>query len=145
MSGRTFFEDGRRIGAEFRHPVDELEPETESAEWSVDLYGLVEKVAFSFLTGNPEINSVAWRFLLGKQSGSMREHARRSGCSVAAISRQINRIARLFEMPLHTPHLRAARREITRASWKRRRQRAGGCRPAARMLAGESTDQGGRP
>ena len=145
MRDHAFFENGQRIGVEFRHPIDEFEPEPEVDGYSVDLYGLVEKVACSFLTGDPNINRVAWKFLLGKQSCSMRDYARRAGCSVAAISKQNNRIARLFAMPLHNPHLRVARREITRVSWTKRRQRAGGCRPAARELVGESTDQGGRP
>jgi len=145
MRDLAFFESGRRIGVDLRHPIDEFEPEPEVDGFSVDLYGLVEKVACSFLTGDPKINRVAWKFLLGKQSGSMRDYARRMGCSVAAISKQINRLARLFAMPLHNPHLREARREIARVSWGERRQRAGGFRPAARVLADGSTGEGGRP
>jgi len=128
---RTFYDDyGQRITVDHRTPVDDIEPDEPTPRHSPHILTLMEKVAGTFLRGNPRITRVAWQFLLGAQSGSMRRHARDIGCTVAAISRRINTLSREFGMPVHNPHLREQRREITRASWEKRKRRADRSRPA---------------
>lgn len=144
MSADTFFENGKRVPASLHHPVDDIEPDESPAQRVPDLLTLVEKVASTFLRGDPNINRAAWRFVLGAESDSMREYARRIGCTAAAISRQVNGIAREFGIPLHNPHLRAARQEITRISWEKRRRRVSRSQPAANALFDKHPTKGGR-
>jgi hypothetical protein len=144
VSRDTYFENGERVAVSWRHPVDDIEPDEPTAPAMPDVLSLVEKVAGTFLRGNPRINVAAWRFLLGVESESMREYARRIGCTAAAISRQVNGIARTFGMPLHGPHLRDARREITRLSWEKRKRRASRSQPAARAQLEDHPTQQGR-
>ena len=89
MSADTFYENGNRVPASLHHPVDDIEPDESPALRVPDLLTLVEKVASTFLRGDPNINRAAWRFVLGAESDSMREYARRIGKNPAHTAPQL--------------------------------------------------------
>jgi hypothetical protein len=83
----SYYDNGCRIAVDHTTPVDVLEPESEPThEIDRDLLTLTEKIASTFLRGDPEVTRIAWRFLLRKEPMSIRACARRVGCSAAAIS-----------------------------------------------------------
>jgi len=131
-------------------PVDVLEPEVESTRAdSHDWLTVTERLAATYLTGNPALTRIAWRVLLNKEPESIRACARRAGCSPAAISKRVMIFSEQFNVPLRNPHIRAMRSRITRDSWRKRRRREDLNLPAANDEQSKMNDcaevKGGRP
>ena len=148
----TYFDDnGCCIAVDYTTPVDVLEPEVESTRAdSHDLLTVTERVAASYLTGNPALTRIAWRVLLNKEPESIRACARRAGCSAAAISKRVVILSEQFNVPLTNPHIRAMRSRITRDSWRKRKRREDTRPPAAtdedQLRTNAPTEEkGGRP
>ena len=119
-----FDHDGRPTAVDLTHPVDVLEPDEASPAHDLpDALTLTERIAESYLAGDPAITRIAWRVLLNHEPASIRACARRAGCTAAAISRRAAILAEQFGMPLRRPQIRALRRWLTRESWKTRRRR----------------------
>jgi hypothetical protein len=147
----TYFDDNRcRVAVDHTTPVDVLEPEVESSRAdSHDLLTVTERVAATYLTGNPALTRIAWRVLLNKEPESIRACARRAGCSPAAISKRVMILSEQFNVPLRNPHIRAMRSRITRDSWRKRKRREDRNPPAANDDQSKTNDRaevkGGRP
>jgi hypothetical protein len=118
-----FDQDGQPAAVDFTHPVDILEPEEAPPDRGVaHTLTLTERIADTFVTGNPEITRIAWRVLLNQEEDSIRACARRAGCTAAAISRRAKILAETFGLPLRRPQIRALRRWLAHESWKTRRR-----------------------
>ena len=79
---RAFFDDARcPVAVDTTHPVDLLEPEDDGRIGAdFDWLNVTEKVADTYLAGDPAVTRIAWRVLLGKEPESIRACARRAGC-----------------------------------------------------------------
>lgn len=129
----SYYESGCRIAVDHTTPVDMLEPESEPThEIDSDLLTLTEKIASTFLRGDPEVTRIAWRFLLRKEPMSIRACARRAGCSAAAISRRVRILSEQCNLPLSNEKLRQLRRDVAERAWEKRKRREEVNPPAAR-------------
>ena len=132
-----------------RHPVDHIEPLEESTCCDLhDWLTVTEKVATSYLTGDPAVTRIAWRVLLRKEPESIRACARRAGCTAAAISKRVRILMEQFNLRQTTPRLRKIRRQIACEAWKRKRREE--LNPPAASDDQSKTDdrakrKGGRP
>lgn len=147
---RAFFDDARcPVAVDTTHPVDLLEPEDDgSVGADFDWLNVTEKVADTYLTGDPAVTRIAWRVLLGKEPESIRACARRAGCSAAAISKRVRILMEHFNLRMTKPHLRTLRRMIAREAWERKRREE--MNPPAVALDQSKMDaqtqtEGGRP
>ena len=97
----TWFDhDGRPTAVDLTHPVDVLEPDEASPAHDLpDALTLTERIAESYLAGDPAITRIAWRVLLNHEPASIRACARRAGCTAAAISRRATILAEQFGHP----------------------------------------------
>ncbi len=120
----AFDDSGERIAVDWRTPVDELEPEEGARQEAPSAVTLVERIAATFTRGDSKITALAWRFLLGDEPESMRRCAGRAGVSAAAISRRARILSEAFGLPLRNPHHREQRREIARATGRKKKRRA---------------------
>ena len=122
---RAFFDDARcPVAVDTTHPVDLLEPEDDGRIGAdFDWLNVTEKVADTYLAGDPAVTRIAWRVLLGKEPESIRACARRAGCSAAAISKRVRILMEHFNLRMTKPHLRAMRGKIAREAWKKRRRK----------------------
>lgn len=128
----SYYENGNRIAVDHKTPVDVLEPESEpSHEIDTDLLTLTEKIASSYLRGDPEVTRLAWRFLLRKEPLSIRACASRKGCSAAAISKRVRILSEQFRLPLSNPKIRELRRHLANQYWEERKRREDVNPPAA--------------
>ena len=130
-----FDDDGNPTAADWRTPDKVLEPEEPNERETPSTITIIERIASTFTTGDSRITALAWRYILGDESESMRRSAKRAGVSTAAISKRARVLAKTFGMPLRNPHNRDQRREITRASWRKQKRRAGLPDPPPRMNA----------
>ncbi len=131
--GPSYYENGCRIAVDHTTPVDVLEPESgPTHEIDSDLLTLTEKIASTFLRGDPEVTRIAWRFLLRKEPMSIRACARRAGCSAAAISRRVRILSEQFNLSLSNPKNRELRRMLANEYWEKRKRREDVNPPAAR-------------
>lgn len=129
----SYYENGCRIAVDHTTPVDVLEPESEPThDIDTDVLTLTEKIAFTYLRGNPEVTRIAWRFLLRKEPMSIRACARRVGCSAAAISKRVRILSEQFNLPLSNPKIRQLRRILASEYWEKRKRREDVNPPAAR-------------
>lgn len=116
-----WFDNGVPVAVDTRTPVDDIEPEPRP-ERPVDLLQVVERVAGTFVRGNPRVTALAWRVLLGAQIDSMRKCARRAGCTAAAISHRAGMLAREFGIRPREPRLRQMRRSLALQAWAKKRR-----------------------
>lgn len=120
-----FSDDCSPTAVDETHPVDVLEPQDMPVDRGLtDTLTLTERIAASYVSGDPAITRIAWRVLLNQEPESIRACARRTGCTAAAISRRVKILAEDFGLPLTRPQVRAMRSWITRESWKARRREA---------------------
>ena len=127
-----YYENGCRIAVDHTTPVDVLEPESEPTHRiDADFLTLIEKIASTFLRGDPEVTRIAWRFLLRKEPMSIRACARRAGCSAAAISKRVRILSEEFRLPLSNPKIRELRRHLANQYWEERKRREDVNPPAA--------------
>ncbi len=125
-----FDDNGRPTAVDDTHPVDLLEPEaTSPARGLPDALTLTERIAESYVTGDPAITRIAWRVLLNQEPASIRACARRAGCTAAAISRRAAILSMQFGLPMPGLHVRSLRRWNERETRKPRRR--GATRPPA--------------
>lgn len=144
MNAGYFDDQGARIAVDWRTPVDELEPEDDARLEAPSAMTLVERIAATFTRGDSKITELAWRFLLGAESQSMRRCAARAGISFAAISRRARIIAEEFGLRLRDPHVRHMRRDVALAAWRKRKRRARlPDSPPVMEPTTETSDQGG--
>ncbi|HPA20526.1 MAG TPA: hypothetical protein PLU30_22435 [Verrucomicrobiae bacterium] len=116
-----WYENGAPVAADNRTPVDEIEPEPQPRR-AIDLLRVVERVAGTFVRGNPRVTLLAWRVVLGAECDSMRKCAARAGCTAAAISHRAGVLAREFGLRPRGPRLREMRRGLALQAWERRRR-----------------------
>jgi hypothetical protein len=130
---RVYFDEERRpIAVDTTHPIDLLEPDCEPTHHiGCDLLTLTEKVADSYLTGDPAVTRIAWRVLLRKEPESIRACARRAGCTAAAISKRVRILAKQCGLPLNDEKLRELRRQLATRAWQKRKRREATRPPAA--------------
>jgi hypothetical protein len=127
-----YYENGSRIAVDHTTAVDVLEPETEPThEIDCDLLTLTEKIASTYLRGDPEITRIAWRFLLKKEPMSIRACASRAGCSAAAISKRVRVLSEQCRVPLSNPKIRELRRVLAKQYWEEQKRREDVNLPAA--------------
>lgn len=147
---RPYYENGCRVAVDHTTPVDTLEPETEPThDVGCMVFTLTEKIALTYTRGDPEVTRIAWRFLLRKEPMSIRECARRKGCSAAAISKRVRILSEEFNLPLSNAKLRQLRRFVAERVWAKRKRREEVNPPAARDDQSKASNQtnlnGARP
>lgn len=145
-----FDEDHRPALVDERHPVDLLEPEERPVDRGLpDFITMVDVIGETYIRGETEITRAAWKFLLKKESRSMRECAKRIGCTPQAISMRVRLLAEQFGYPINNEQKRAMQREVASRSWAKRRRRRATRPPAAADEQLEdnspSPKKGGRP
>lgn len=119
-----YYENGSRVAVDHTTPVDVLEPESEPThEIDSDFLTLTEKIASTYTRGDPEVTRIAWRFLLRKEPMSIRECARRKGCSAAAISKRVRILSEQCNLPLSNAKLRQLRRDVAERAWEKKKRR----------------------
>ena len=118
----SYYDNGCRIAVDHTTPVDALEPDSEPTR-DIDVLTLTEKVAESYLTGDPAVTRIAWRVLLKKEPASIRACARRAGCTAAAISRRVRILSEQCGLPLDNEKIRDLRRELAKRAWEKRKRR----------------------
>jgi hypothetical protein len=132
------------------HPVDILEPEEAPPDRGVaHTLTLTERIAETYVSGDPAITRIAWRVLLNHEPRSIRACARRAGCTAAAISKRVRILAETFGLRLSRPQVREMRSWVTRESWKTRRRRdtrpAAACHEDRLEENSHHSKKGGRP
>lgn len=116
-----WYENGAPVAVDTRTPIDDIEPEPQPQR-PVELLKVVERVAGTFVRGNPRVTALAWRFLLGAEIASMHKCARRAGCTAAAVSHRAGMLAREFGLRPREPRLRQMRRSLALQAWERKRR-----------------------
>lgn len=144
----SYYDNGCRIAVDHTTPIDVLEPEPEPTR-DIDFLSLTEKVAESYLTGDPAVTRIAWRVLLKKEPSSIRACAARAGCTASAISKRVRILSKQCGLPLNNEKIRDLRRELAKAAWKKRKRRKDRNPPAARDDQSKTSTQtnlkGARP
>lgn len=122
----VWFDDHQRpCLADDTHPMDIIEPVDLPDERGGGLVALIDIVGDSYVRGNTEITRAAWKFLLNKESRSMRDVARKLGCTAQAISKRMHQLSERYRYPIPDRRIRETKRMTT--TWKsaenRKRQR----------------------
>lgn len=127
----TWFDDNQRpCPADETHPMDLIEPVDLPDERGGGLIALIDIVGDSYTRGNTEIIRAAWKFLLNKEPRSMRDVAKKLGCSAQAISQRVRRLSEKYCYPIPDRRIREMKRMSTPKPNENRKRR-GATRPPA--------------